>query len=482
MTARSSEPQRRLSLRGRLVLLLAALLVLGISVPTGAMFGAVQDWAGDTRHAVLRDTGQALAADLPAGDPTLPPASPFAPAEGQVPSFFQLRDDHGAVLETVSNGGAPALADPLPADAIPAGSGTETFTRAPARGGGDDDAGWLVRTARLPDGGMLVVAMPDTATEQLVGRVGRIALACSIASLVVVVALSWPMVGRAMRPLRRVADTADGIAAGDLSRRAPTAGQNTEVGRLATAFNAMLNQVQEAIEARDASERRLRRFVSDAAHELRTPVATVRGYAELFRRGAADRPEDLAKAMDRIESESRRMGALVEEMLLLARLDEEPAELRRDPVDIRALAADAVADAGAADPRRRFDLRAGGPVWVSGEDERLRRLLGNLLVNVTRHTPEGTRADVRLRAEETSAIIEVADNGPGLGETEPERVFERFFRSGGHRAHADSGAGLGLAIVAALAAAHGGTAQAENAPGGGARFRVTLPAAEPPAP
>lgn len=480
MTGDSPAREGHLSLRARLVVILTVLLVVGVAVPTGAMFGALQDWASDTRHDVLRDAGRGLAGDLAA----TPPADRELPADplpgpvdqAQVPSFFQLRDAEGAVLGTSSQASTPELAAQLPSDIVPDEAGAEEFTRVPGTDGGD--AEWLVRVTRLADGDLLVVGMRDAATEQMLGRVGRIALICSFLAIALVVALAWPIVGRALRPLNQVAATADAIGGGDLSQRVPVAGHRTEVGRLGAAFNAMVEQVQQAFADRDDADRRLRRFVSDASHELRTPIATVRGYAELFRRGAAERPADLVKAMDRIESEARRMGTLVEEMLLLARLDERASGLNQERVDLAQIVVEAVADADAADPERGFTAWTGGEVWLDGDADRLRRLLGNLLTNVSRHTPVGTNATVAIHSGE-KIVVDVSDDGPGLTDTDLARVFERFYRSGGQRSPSDSGAGLGLAIVEALAEAHGGSVQATHSPTGGALFRITLPAPTP---
>ncbi|QVQ50755.1 HAMP domain-containing histidine kinase [Spiractinospora alimapuensis] len=483
MTVSAPPREGRMSLRARLVVILTVLLAVGVAVPTGAMFGALQDWASDTRHDVLRVTGQGIAADL-AADPSEEPGLPAEPFPGhadrvEVPSFFQLRDARGAVLSTSSPASGPELAATLPDGLLPDTTGAEEFTRVPGTDGGD--AEWLVRVSRLADGDLLVVGMRDAATERMLGRVGRIALICSFLAIALVVALAWPTVGRALRPLNRVAATADAIGGGDLSERVPVSGQRTEVGRLGAAFNAMVEQVQRAFAERDASDRRLRRFVSDASHELRTPIATVRGYAELFRRGAAERPADLEKAMARIESEARRMGSLVEEMLLLARLDEREAPLALERLDLVPLAEEAVTDAAAADPERVFTIRAEGPAWVDGDADRLRRLLGNLLSNVSRHTPPGTSATVRIHTGD-EIVVDVSDDGPGLPETDRTRVFERFYRSGGQRSSTNSGAGLGLAIVEALATAHHGSVHATHSATGGASFRVTLPPSPPTAP
>jgi two-component system OmpR family sensor kinase len=252
------------------------------------------------------------------------------------------------------------------------------------------------------------------------------------------------------------------------------ADDRTEVGQLGLSLNSMLGQIEAAFSAQQESESRLRRFVADASHELRTPLTSIRGYAELFRRGAADRPEDLAKAMRRIEQEAARMGVLVDDLLLLTRLDQ-GRPLEREPVDLARVAADAVDDARAVDPDREITLDTPERPTVTGDDVRLRQVMGNLLTNARQHTPPGTPVHVRVATEDGSAIVEVADEGPGLTPDQAVRVFERFYRADESRTRERGGTGLGLAIVAAITEAHGGKAAVETAPGAGARFRVELP-------
>jgi two-component system OmpR family sensor kinase len=236
----------------------------------------------------------------------------------------------------------------------------------------------------------------------------------------------------------------------------------------------MLGRIESAFAERQESEDRLRRFVADASHELRTPLTSIRGYAELFRRGAATRPDDLAKAMHRIEDEAARMGVLVEELLLLARLDQgRPVE--RQPVDLTALARDAVADARVVEPTRPLELDTDGPVQVTGDAVRLRQVLDNLLANVRTHTPPETAAAVSVRADDGHAVLEVSDRGPGMSEDETARAFERFYRVDPSRSRHSGGVGLGLSIVSAIVTAHGGEVQVRSAPGEGATFTVTLP-------
>jgi two-component system OmpR family sensor kinase len=236
----------------------------------------------------------------------------------------------------------------------------------------------------------------------------------------------------------------------------------------------MLGRIEEAFAARAASEERLRRFLADASHELRTPLTSIRGYAELFRRGASHRPDDLEKAMRRIEDESARMSVLVEELLLLARLDEgRPPQ--REPVLLADLAADARDDLRTSDPSRVVRLDADEDVVVNGDEMQLRQVIANLLANARVHTPAGSAVDIRVAADGPLAILEVTDHGNGLSRDDLPKVFDRFYRADQSRARDHGGAGLGLAIVASIVQSHGGRVGVSNAPGAGARFRVELP-------
>jgi len=235
----------------------------------------------------------------------------------------------------------------------------------------------------------------------------------------------------------------------------------------------MLGQIERAFKAREASEAKLRRFVADASHELRTPLAAVRAYSELYGRGASTRPEDLDRAMTGINRESERMTLLVDDLLLLARLDE-GRPLEREPVDLAEIAGEAVETARTVEPQRPIDLAA-EPAGVHGDRDRLRQLVDNLLANVRSHTPARSPVHVRVSRNGGGAVLEVEDSGPGLDEDELERVFERFHRGDPSRSRASGGVGLGLSIVAAVAEAHDGTASAESEPGRGSTFRIELP-------
>jgi two-component system OmpR family sensor kinase len=336
----------------------------------------------------------------------------------------------------------------------------------------------VVAAALTPAGsGYLVVAVPMNDLVETLHRLLVIEVVATAAVLAGIAALALLVVRTGLRPLQDIETTAGAIAAGDLTQRVDRAEPRTEVGRLGLSLNAMLTQIQTSFEARQASEERLRRFVGDASHELRTPLTSIRGYAEMFRRGAAERPADLAVAMRRIEEESARMGVLVDDLLLLARLDQ-GRPLERQPVDLAVVAADAVLDARAVDPDRSITLEASGPAIVLGDDVRLRQVAVNLLANARQHTPPTAAVRVGIRHENGSAVLEVADEGPGLFPEDADKVFERFYRADPSRNRNQGGTGLGLSIVAAVAEAHGGHARVESSPGAGARFWVELPLAE----
>ena len=322
--------------------------------------------------------------------------------------------------------------------------------------------------------GSVAVALPLTAVDATMRQMRTIFTLVGAAVVAIAGVLGYFAVKRSLRGLRDIESTAAAVAAGDLSQRAPDAPTSTEVGRLGSSFNAMVANLEEAFAARAASEERMRRFVSDASHELRTPLASIRGYGELYRMGAVPQA-DVGTTMARIESESIRMGSLVNDLLALARLDE-GRELRVVPVDLTAIASDAVGDVRALDPSRPAQLLADAPVLVDGDADRLRQVVTNLIGNAVQHTPTGTPVEVAVHAAaDGAAVLEVRDHGPGIAPANAERVFERFYRPDSSRARISGGSGLGLAIVATIVAAHGGTVRHEPTPGGGATMVVRLP-------
>jgi two-component system, OmpR family, sensor kinase len=331
------------------------------------------------------------------------------------------------------------------------------------------------------DSGVTVVAVPLREVDQTLNRLLLVEALVIAGVLLALGASAFFVVRLGLRPLDRMEVTAGEIAAGQLSRRVSPATPRTEVGRLGLALNAMLERLEQAFAQREASEERLRRFLADASHELRTPLASIRGYAELFRMGATRDEAETQTAMRRIEDESKRMGVLVEDLLTLARMDEAP-QLSHAPVDLSVLARDAVEDAHAIAPERPIDLDARVAAVVSGDSHRLRQVLANLLRNALVHTPAGTPIEVAVAQDRRTVTVSVRDHGPGLPDTSPERLFDRFWRAEGGRERGKAGAGLGLSIVGTVVDAHGGRVSASNADGGGARFTVVLPKAGAEAP
>jgi two-component system, OmpR family, sensor kinase len=340
---------------------------------------------------------------------------------------------------------------------------------------------WRAMSVRGPRGEFTTVAIDLSDVQSTVRALIWSQAGIGAAVLLVLGVAGYAVVHRSLRPLVEVERTAAAIADGQLDRRIPQRDPRTEVGRLSLALNGMLAQIQRAVASSESSaeharssEERMRRFITDASHELRTPLTTIRGFAELYRQGAA---RDVELLMSRIESESRRMGLLVEDLLLLARLDaQRPLEQHR--VDLLALASDAVHDAQSIAPRRRISMEVfdgPGTPEVLGDEARLRQVLGNLVANALQHTPETAGITVRIGTHGDDAVLEVTDEGPGMSEEDAHRVFERFYRTDSSRARASGGTGLGLSIVDSLVYAHGGRVSVTTAPGRGCRFQVNLP-------
>jgi two-component system, OmpR family, sensor kinase len=286
--------------------------------------------------------------------------------------------------------------------------------------------------------------------------------------------LTWFVVKTGLKPLNAMANTAGAIAAGDLSARVEDIDDRTEVGRLGGALNTMLGRIEAAFAERTRSEDKLRRFVADASHELRTPLTSIRGYSELLRNGAIASGDETHSALGRIESEATRMGVLVDDLLLLARLDQ-GRPLEHHPVDLTTIVSDAVNDARITDPHRSWSLDMIPQALVSGDESRLRQVVGNLLTNARTHTAPGTPVDVSIGMADGQVELVVADHGTGVPPGEDKRIFERFARLDGSRQRASGGTGLGLAIVNAIAWSHGGTVGVRETQGGGASFWLRLP-------
>ncbi len=476
------------SLRARLVVLLVVLATVGLAAADFASYRALHNYLYDRvdqqlESAVMplsiRLSQQVGGAEAPDFGPGPGPGDDGGPGpSGGLPSgtYGQLETADG---EVVAHTPARLFGEELPLPRIPAElepTGPEEAV-APVtvgeRGGGSEEFRAAAVTVGA-NGLTSVVAVPLGDTNATLNRLALIELVVSAVILAVLGLAAWWLVGVGLRPLRRMGEVAGQIADGDLSRRVEPEDDRTEVGRLGRSLNAMLAQIEKAFAEREAGERRLRRFLADASHELRTPLASIRGYSELYRIGAARDPAETERAMARIEAESARMGGLVDDLLTLARVDEvrEPA---REPLDLRELLEDARDDARAAAPGRTISLTPTGPVALEADGDALRRVFANLLRNAIVHTLDGTPIEISLEATDAWATVSVHDHGPGLPPGDPDAVFERFWRDSASRGRDDGGAGLGLAIVAAIVNAHGGTVAASNATDGGALFTVRLP-------
>jgi two-component system OmpR family sensor kinase len=418
--------------------------------------------------------------------PRAGPMQSLSQATPAGPSFIEIVDSDGQAYRQITRSyGQPA--PPLPN--IPAMTGTFVAEHNGRPFSVDSVSGgrhWRVYVTDLPGAASLLVALPLDDVNNTVNRLITIDVVASAIVLAALAVVGYFMVRSSLRRLVEVERTAEQIAAGDLSQRVKVTDPHTEVGRLGTSLNTMLGQIEDAFRARErsefaarASEERMRRFVADAGHELRTPLTSVRGFAELYRMGAVDDPAELARVMKRIEDEASRMGLLVEDLLLLARLDQQ-RPLERNPVDLLAIVTDAVSDMHALHPERALRLITdpnSEPPVVIGDEGRLRQILGNLLTNAFTHTPEGTSVRVAVGVEGRDAVLAVGDDGPGMRPEDTARVFERFFRADPSRVRSSGGSGLGLSIVAALVAAHGGVVDVQSTLGVGTTFTVRLPLA-----
>ncbi|WP_018653719.1 sensor histidine kinase [Actinomadura flavalba] len=469
----------RTSLRVRLIAGVLVLVTLGLTLMGSAGAGVLRTYLVGRADATLHDTVPRAAKQV-------------VPQLGTQDDRVYVNLPSEMYVQVHSPGGRLRTGDPPPFNTPgrPVLSDAEVRRAAePFTVSGTAGNPWRALAEPLPDGSVLVLAMSLEEVERTVGRLIGIDVIVGLLVVVAITVLGVWVVGASLRPLREIEGTAGAIAAGDLSRRVPDTDPRTEVGRLGYALNGMLSQIEAAFEARAVSEasarrseERMRRFVADAGHELRTPLTAIRGFAELYRQGAASSPEEVARLLGRIEETAARMGLLVEDLLLLARLDRQrPIELR--PVDLLAVAADSVREARVVAPDRSIDLSVDGSTayGVLGDEPRLRQVLGNLLANAITHTPDDTGIEVRLRPGSLNgvpaAVCEVTDEGPGLHPDQRDRVFERFYRADPSRSpeNGDTGTGLGLSIVAALVAAHHGRVEVDSTPGEGATFRVLLP-------
>jgi two-component system OmpR family sensor kinase len=453
-----------MSLRRRVLLgfLLVAVALIVTNVALASMFEG--DLVDRTDDELLATAGRPIFGRGVPGDRGPRALQPLSDL------YIAVADDDGSDLTRLGQSLDEGQSPPAPTAAQLAHHVGDPFTADSL----DGDSSW--RVVAVPgriEGGLLVLATELDQVEATLQRMWLIQLLGSAAVLAVLAAVLWWVLRLGVRPLVAMAATADEIAAGDLSRRVAEVDERTEAGRLGVAFNSMLAEIEEAFRERAASEARLRQFAADASHELRTPLTSIRGYAELWQAGGLRDPGELDQAMRRLSEEGQRMGTLVEDLLLLARLDQQrPVE--RTPLRLDLLAADGVADALAVEPERPIALHA-EEVTVEGDEQRLRQVLANLLTNARVHTPPGTPIEVTVTSDGGMARVEVADHGPGMPPEVVEHVFERFYRGDTSRGRSTGGSGLGLSIVDAIARAHGGRVAATSTLGAGSRFTVELP-------
>lgn len=471
-----------LSLRSRLLVILAGLLALGLGLAAVVTVTAVRrdmiSRIDETLRSVSHNppppvpmepnqgtVGQGAVGGPPVGDTPLGSATGGDSGRSVAVVIFG-RDGRAELSLPSGYGSDPDPLPDLPGD--PREIATGVFLEAePSR---DPGPVYRALASRLPDGRIVVAAAPLSDVDAAVRTLALVWLVTGIALLAVLVAAGWWAIRAGMRPIDDMVETAGTIAAGDLTQRVDHTDPRSEVGRLGSAINVMLGRIQEAFVARVESEERLRRFVADASHELRTPVTVVSGYAELYRTGALDTEEKRDGALARIESESHRMGGLVEDLLLLARLDQ-GRPLRSENVDLEGICGAAVRDFEST-VGRTIAFESVGPVVVTGDPERLYQVIANLLGNVAAHTPEESAGTLRIGRSGEFVEVTVVDDGPGMDPALAAHVFERFWRADPGRTRKTGGTGLGLAIVRSIVSAHGGEVGVSTSAGAG--FAVTL--------
>ena len=502
-----------MSLRTRLLIAIGVIALVALSIADVATYRYLEsylyqqaDQQLDLTHGRFEsaaNSGQSISASYcyapgsispPGGGPAIPagepePGGPRSNVTGAV--AVEVRSPTGGVVGGQS---CAAYVDSTPyLPQIPAtitgfataGDNTQVayFDAPSTKSGGPE---FRVRASTLKDGNLLIVAQPLGEPVSTLHQLLLVELAVTGGAVVLALIGGFWLVRIGLRPLRDMETTAGSIAAGNLTERVPGENETTEVGRLARTLNVMLARIESAFGARLASERRLRasearlrRFVADASHELRTPIAAISAYAELFGRGASEQKADLERLMGGIRTETTRMEQLVTDLLLLARLDE-GRPMERRSVDLVALCAQAVHTASTVGPDWPVTFHASRPIEVEGDATSLRQVMDNLLGNVRAHTPPGTAVEVSVEPEGEGAVITVADDGPGMDPDEADHIFERFYRSDPSRSRTHGGAGLGLSIVSAIVANHGGTVSAQARIGSGTTFTVHLPPAPPP--
>ena len=464
-----------MTLRTQLTVAVVVVLLVATSLV------AVVAVRGFTASAIEQIDQQLLAiADRPMGGPGAPPPVPPTDSDdAEVEYRLVAEARYDAAGNLVSAMPAGFSDDPEPPPALPAALGADVEPLEPVTVPAvDGSLDYRAIAIAQDDGSTSVVAISLASVQATTDDLIRLVLLAGGLILFAAALASWLLIRRSLRPVDEMIDTAEAIGAGDLSRRIDHSEDDTELGRLATALDDMLAQLEGAFAERRTSEEQLRRFAADASHELRTPIAAISGYAELYGQGGIPPGEPLDRAMGRIASESGRMGRLVEDLLLLARLDQEQP-LEWSEVDLADLVRDAAADLRAVDPERPVTVDAVGRVLVRGDERRLRQVVANLVGNARTHTPAGT--PIHLAARPVSgdeAELVVTDQGPGIEPQIRDRVFDRFYRGDKSRKVGTGGSGLGLSIVASVVAAHGGRVGVADSDAG-AVIEVRLPVVAP---
>jgi two-component system, OmpR family, sensor kinase len=456
------------SIRLRVTLATVVLAALAVGTVDVTTFVLLRNDVHARADASVRNVAQTAAVALKSGQPLT--LSTFAGADR--PVLVEVLDAQGRVITRL--GASEAEDVRLPPDLL-------THVGRSQEIGSPGSHRPAFRVIAVPaTGSKTVIAAISLESEvRTLARLVNFNIVVGAVVLAILAIVAAVVLTRSLRPLRRIAATADAITAGDLTARVPETSTRTEVGRVATALNRMLDENEAAFAQRDATEHKLRQFLADASHELRTPLTSIRGYAELFRRGAGQRPEDLERVMRAIEDESARMGLLVEDLLLFARLDD-GRPLERKPVALDDLAEAAVESARAVEPDRVLSFEfSERPLVVGGDRDRLRQVVDNLLANVREHTPADASAHLALDATDTQVILSVEDTGPGIPESEQDRIFDRFFRTDAQRSSERGGAGLGLAITKSIVTAHGGEISVRSARPHGSIFEIRLPRIAP---